>query len=197
MSNSVKKMPVRPAESSELPTNDLWRPFDRLRHQVDRLFEDFSRGRGLLPLSHSPFESDPFLGGHWLGARQPAVEISERPKSYEITVELPGMDEKDIEIKLRDQQLSIKGEKTAEKDEQHKGYHLSERHYGRFKRLFSLPLGVDTNNVQAHFSKGLLSISLPKKPRRSNRKNHSYPEKLSLRPSRQLSREGCPHDINE
>lgn len=76
-----------------------------------------------------------------MAGREPAVDIRELAKSYEITAELPGMDEKNIEIKLTDQQLIIRGEKKAEKDEQHKGYHLSERHYGSFERLFSLPKG--------------------------------------------------------
>ena len=94
----------------------------------------------------------------------PAVDISEKDKSYEITAELPGMDHKNIEIKLSNGSLIIKGEKKEDKEEKRKGYHLSERHYGSFERVFNLPKGVDAEKIDASFSKGVLSISLPKKP---------------------------------
>ena len=99
-----------------------------------------------------------------MGHGMPAVDICEKDKSYEITAELPGMDQKNIEIKLSNGSLIIKGEKKEDKEENRKGYHLSERHYGSFERVFNLPKGVDAEKIDASFSKGVLSISLPKKP---------------------------------
>jgi len=170
MSNSVKKMPVtndvKAAQQSA--GNDLWRPLEKLRQQVDHLFEDFGHRSNLSPFSRGLFDVDPFwrreLGGHSL----PAVDITEKDNSFEITAELPGMDQKNIEIKLSNGSLIIKGEKKQDKEEKHKGYYLSERHYGSFERVFSLPKGVDADKIEASFSKGVLSLSLPKKPEAMN-----------------------------
>jgi HSP20 family protein len=92
------------------------------------------------------------------------VDIAEKEKSFEVTAELPGMDEKDIEIKLSNGNMIIRGEKRQEKEEKKEDYYLSERHYGSFERIFNLPKGVDADKIEASFSKGVLTISLPKKP---------------------------------
>jgi HSP20 family protein len=139
MSNSVKKMPVHTDEKAQHPARtDFWHPLEKLRQQVDHLFEDFNRGTGLSPFSRGLFDVEPF----WL----------------------PGMDQKDIEIRLANGNLIIKGEKKEEKEEKKKGYHLSERHYGSFERVFNLPKGVDSDKIEAQFSKGVLTLTLPKKP---------------------------------
>ena len=166
MSNSVKKMPITTEDkASRTPvTTDLWRPFEKLRQEVDQLFSDFGRGRGLSPFSRGLFDVEPFWPQELTGQSLPAVDITEKDKSYEITAELPGMDQKNIEVKLSNGSLIIKGEKKEDKEEKHKGYHLSERHYGSFERVFSLPKGVDAEKIEANFSKGVLNISLPKKP---------------------------------
>jgi HSP20 family protein len=78
------------------------------------------------------------------------------------------MDQENIDIKLSNGNLIIKGEKKEDKEEKRKGYHVSERHYGAFERAFSLPKGVDADKIEANFSKGVLSISLPKKPEAMN-----------------------------
>ena len=166
MSNSVEKMPVKTEEkSSHQPmTTDIWRPLEKLRQQVDHLFDDFHRRSGLSPFGRSLFEADPLWRGDLMGRRLPAVDITEKDKSFEITAELPGMDQKSIEIKLSNGSLIIRGEKKEDKEEKRKGYCLSERHYGAFERVFNLPKGVDAEKIEASFSKGVLSISLPKKP---------------------------------
>ncbi|CAI8906969.1 Hsp20/alpha crystallin family protein [Pseudomonas serboccidentalis] len=168
MSNSVKKMPVTTEvknKSGQQPmTTDLWRPLEKLRQQVDHLFEDFNRGSGLSPFGRGLFDTEPLWRRELHGFNMPAVDISEKDKSYEITAELPGMDQKNIEIKLSNGSLIIKGEKKEDKEEKRKGYHLSERHYGSFERVFTLPKGVDAEKIDASFAKGVLSISLPKKP---------------------------------
>src|SRR5690606_41318480 len=86
----------------------------------------------------------------------------EKEKEYEITAELPGIDEKNVEIKLANGTLTIKGEKKEEKEEKQKDYHLSERRYGSFQRSFPLPEGIDTDKVEATFAKGVLTVKLPK-----------------------------------
>ncbi len=166
MSNSAKKMPVTTEHKSDrLPmTTDLWRPLEKLRQQVDHLFEDFNLGTSLSPLSRGLFDVEPFWRRELIGHGMPAVDITEKDKSYEITAEVPGMDQKDIEVKLSNGSLIIKGEKQEDKEEKRKGYHLSERHYGSFERVFNLPKGIDADKIDASFSKGVLSISLPKKP---------------------------------
>jgi HSP20 family protein len=94
----------------------------------------------------------------------PAVDVAEKDKAYEVTVELPGMDEKSIEVKLIDDFLSIKGEKQEEKEEKKKDYHLRERYFGSFERRFAVPEGVDRDKIEASFKKGVVTIVLPKKP---------------------------------
>lgn len=166
MSNSVKKMPIQTEnKSSQHPaTSDFWRPLEKLRQQVDHLFDEFNRGSGLSPFSRGLFDVEPFWRRELIGHGLPAVDITEKDKSFEITAELPGMDQKNIELKLSNGNLIIKGEKKEDKEEKSKGYYLSERHYGSFERAFSLPKGVDAEKIEASFSKGVLSISLPKKP---------------------------------
>jgi HSP20 family protein len=93
-----------------------------------------------------------------------AVDIVEKDNAYEVTAELPGMDEKNIEVKLDNGGLTIKGEKQEEKEEKRKGYHLQERRFGSFERYFAVPEGVDTDKIEASFKKGLLTVTLPKKP---------------------------------
>ncbi|MCP1506667.1 HSP20 family protein [Pseudomonas marginalis] len=166
MSNSAKKMPVTAEHKADqhAMTTDLWRPLEKLRQQVDHLFDDFNRGTSLSPFGRGLFDVEPFWRRELIGHGMPAVDITEKEKSYEITAEVPGMDQKDIEIKLSNGSLIIKGEKHEDKEEKRKGYHLSERHYGSFERVFNLPKGIDADKIDARFSKGLLSISLPKKP---------------------------------
>lgn len=165
MSNSVKKTPeAAEVKISQAPmATDPRRLLEKLRQQVDHLFEDFTRGTGVSPFSRGLFDVEPFWPREMMGHGLPAVDITEKEKSYEITAELPGMDNKNIEIKLSNGNLIIKGEKNEDKEEVRKGYHLSERHYGSFERVFNMPKGVDADKIDASFKKGVLSISLPKK----------------------------------
>ena len=92
----------------------------------------------------------------------PAVDLAEKDGEYEITAELPGLDEKDVELRLSNGVLSISGEKKAEHEEKDKNYHFSERRYGSFRRSFRVPEGVDESKIEAHFEKGVLTVKLPK-----------------------------------
>jgi HSP20 family protein len=161
MADIEPKAPAKTEEKAEraaLPA--AWRPFESLRHEIDRLFEDFDRGFWRFP-SPRLFDIEPF----WRrGVTAPAVDIVEREKDYQITAELPGMEEKDIELKVADDVMTIKGEKKEEREEKKKEYHLTERRYGAFRRSFSLPAGVDADKIEASFKKGVLTVTMPKKP---------------------------------
>ena len=102
------------------------------------------------------------------------MDVCEREKEYEITAELPGMDTSNIDVKLANGVLTIKGEKKEEKEEKEKDYYLSERRFGSFQRSFQLPEGIDEDKIQASFEKGVLTIKFPKGPRRRSRKRR-YP----------------------
>lgn len=166
MSSNAEKLPENREETaSKSPSQAAPRHlFENLRHQVDQLFEDFSPSALHLPFARRAFDVEPFWRRDLIGPGMPAVDITEQDKSFEITAELPGLDENNIEIKLSNGNLIIKGEKREESEEKKKGYYLSERHYGSFERIFHLPKGIDPDQIAAHFSKGVLTISLPKKP---------------------------------
>jgi HSP20 family protein len=127
---------------------------------MDRLFDAFEGGR-MSPFFPSSFDVEPFWTRGTLDVA-PAVNIAESDKAYEISAELPGMDEKSIEVKLTNEVLAIKGEKQEEREEKEKGYHVQERHFGSFERLFRVPAGVDTDKITAMFKNGLLIVTLPK-----------------------------------
>ncbi|MFI4998302.1 MAG: Hsp20/alpha crystallin family protein [Reyranellales bacterium] len=91
---------------------------------------------------------------------EPKVEVKENDKSYTVTVELPGIDEKDVKVLVEDDVLTISGEKKVERTDEKT--HYSERSYGSFTRAFTLPLDADRNSVAARFAKGVLTLEIPK-----------------------------------
>ena len=92
----------------------------------------------------------------------PAVDITEDDKAYAVTAELPGIDEKDIDVNVTDDLLILKGEKHQEKEEKTKNRHVTERTYGSVQRAFTMPDGVDRDKIGASFTKGVLTVTLPK-----------------------------------
>jgi HSP20 family protein len=124
--------------------------FTTLQREVDRLFDEFTHGSFLVPARESEI------------AITPRVDVSETDNALEVEVELPGVDEKDVEVTLNDNVLIIKGERKHEREEKKKDFHLVERSFGSFARSISLPFEVDTNAVKASFSKGVLKVTLPK-----------------------------------
>src|SRR3990172_5392275 len=116
------------------------------------------------PASRAPFDVEPFWRGELSFGKAPAVDIVEKEKEYEITAELPGLDENNVEVKFADGLLTIKGEKREEKEERKKDYYLSERRFGSFQRSFQLPDGVDADKIEACFKNGVLTVTLPKSP---------------------------------
>jgi HSP20 family protein len=95
-------------------------------------------------------------------APSPAVDIAENDKHYEIKAELPGLEPANVEVKVANGLLTIKGEKKEEKEEKKENYYLSERRFGSFQRSFSVPAGVDADKIEASFKNGVLAITLPK-----------------------------------
>lgn len=140
-------------------------PLVELRQEVDRLFERAFQGWpsfGGTLAGWSPFRGrELFLPRVW-PSKMPSTDIREGEKDYAITVELPGVEEKDVSVEIGDDMLTVKGEKKSERTEKDKNYHLSERTYGSFERSFRLPTDVDAGKVNASFAKGVLNISLPK-----------------------------------
>jgi HSP20 family protein len=166
MAEAPAKIPVKTEEKPAKAPSALQarQPFDSLRREVDRLFEEFDLGFWRSPFRRSVFDIEPLWRREWTWGAVPAVDIAEKDKAYEITAELPGMDEKDIEVKIAAGNLTIKGEKHEEKEEKKKGYYLQERHYGSFGRRFRIPEGVDADKIEASFKRGLLRVTLPKTP---------------------------------
>jgi HSP20 family protein len=118
-------------------------PIFGLRREIDRLFED-------------TFTRD---GNNWT----PAVDIKESDNDIRIDLELPGLRPEDVEITAENGLLTIRGEKRSERKEGEEGrFHVVERSYGTFMRTFTLPQGVDENQIQAEFSDGVLSVRIPK-----------------------------------
>ncbi len=160
MAESATKTPVTSEQkSAEVP--QLWRPFESLRREIDRLFEEFDGG-SISPFRRPAFDLEPFWRRDATFSA-PAVDITENEKGYELTAELPGMDEKNIEVKLSNGNMIIKGEKKEEKEEKQKGYYLQERRFGSFERTFRVPEEVDADKIEASFNKGVLKVTLPKK----------------------------------
>ncbi|MBO8130695.1 MAG: Hsp20/alpha crystallin family protein [Candidatus Marinimicrobia bacterium] len=121
-----------------------------LYNEVNRIFDTFFSG--------IEEEEDTLVTNFY-----PAVDIEEREKDYYVTVELPGVKKDDVKITIKDNMLTISGEKKSEKKEKGKDYHRSERVYGKFQRTFRLPDMVETENVQAEYKDGILHITIPKK----------------------------------
>jgi len=155
------KLPVKTEKASTSPTQSL---FGNLRREIDRLFEDFDGGIWRSPFRGSAFDVVPFWSRETTWPAAPAVDFTDTEKAYEITAELPGIDEKNVEVKVANGVLSIKGEKQEEKEEKKKDYYLRERNYGSFERAFQVPDGVDADKIEASFKKGVLTVTLPKKP---------------------------------
>jgi HSP20 family protein len=158
--NETTAKPVVKVESKEGRTPSSSREWDA----IDDVFGEFDRSWQALrnrfwrsPVGRTV--SDRIEAG-WLPV--PAVDIVEKDKAYEVKVELPGIDPANVEVKISDGMLTLKGEKKEEKEEKKEDYYLSERRFGSFQRSFRVPDSVNVDNVDASFKNGLLAITLPK-----------------------------------
>ena len=161
MTKAETQIPVKAEAKGQVPApaTTRWPHLATLRSEIDRLFEDFDLG-GRFPF-RSLRDIEPFFRGE-LNLTAPAVDMVEKEKEYEITAELPGIDEKNVEIKTANGMLTITGEKQEQKEEKKKDYFLSERRYGSFTRSFRLPEGTDADKITAKITKGVLTVTLPK-----------------------------------
>ena len=130
-----------------------WEPFrefttlqDRMNRLFRESFHDAGRDESLATSSFAP-----------------AVDVYEDEHKVTLKIEVPGIDEKDIEVRVENNTLTVHGERKIEKEEKQENYRRVEREYGSFTRTFALPQTVDTENVSANYDKGVLKISLPKK----------------------------------
>ena len=130
----------------ELTTWKPLRELDKMRGEMDRLWDSFFEGR-----PHVRF-------GEWF----PTLDVSETKNDFVVKVELPGMDQKDIDVSLSDGHLTIKGEKKKEKEEKEENYHFIERSYGTFTRSVQLPKEVKHDKISASYKNGILKVVLPK-----------------------------------
>lgn len=143
-----------------------WRAGDNLMEQMRTEMDDvFQRFFGLPVEAKANGESNIWA---------PRVDISETDKAFIVKADLPGVDPKDVEINVRDGVLTVRGEKKEQKEEKHKNYHRVERFVGQFYRSIPLPVGVDEDNVQATTTKGVLSVTIPKKP-------EAQPKKIAVK----------------
>src|SRR6516162_5584566 len=147
---------VKKASQSETTVPEVWGSF---RSEMDRLFDRFARGFGLPSLRSIADFEPPWRS---FGFSAPPIDMSEDDKAYKISAELPGLDAKDVEVSVSGDRLVLKGEKRQEHEEKNKNYYHSERTYGSFQRSFELPASVDRDKIAADFSKGVLTIALPK-----------------------------------
>jgi HSP20 family protein len=134
---------------------DPSRELDTLQSDINRVFEAFFGGRSANGATQ-----------RWV----PAMDLVETDEHLVLKADLPGLDKEDVKIEIKDNVLTISGERKAEHEEHKDGYHRVERAYGSFSRSLSLPQGIDADQVQADFDKGVLEVRIPKpaeqKPRR-------------------------------
>ena len=155
MAKTSESVPVKSGrqDTSKHPISDL-------RRDIESVFDRFMSG--CPTFKHGdvwyPFKDFP----HSAQVLSPSVDVTETDTGYEIEAELPGLDQKDIELTLTDNILTLKGEKKQEREEKKKEYYLSERSYGSFQRSFRLPDDSDLDKLSTTFRNGVLKISLPK-----------------------------------
>jgi HSP20 family protein len=130
------------------------RDFDNLHREMDRMLDEFFRV--------SPLRTMQTPEVFAFGDVMPTIDVAEDEKMFRISVELPGMDEKDIDVTLAEGLLTIRGEKKQEHEDKGKEFYRKERSFGSFRRAIPIPIDVDESKIDASFKKGVLLISLPK-----------------------------------
>lgn len=151
-------------------------PFRAMRREMENLFRSVGQG------ASSPN----------IGAGAPAISVAETNDAFEVTAELPGVDEKDINVSLDENQLIISGEKKAESTREEKDWHVEERSYGSFYRSMSLPFEPEDGAVDAHFDKGVLRLTI-KKPAKATKVTKTIGIKTGAPPSADTSKTATPN----
>jgi HSP20 family protein len=158
-----KQIPVQKGADPERAVESRANPMHALQRRINDIFDDFWGGFQMPTL---------YWPGVALNTFSPKVNVEESEKSIRVKAELPGMEEKDIEVTLTDDGLTISGEKKTEKEEKGKSFVRREMSYGSFQRTIALPAPVEANKVKASFKNGILEIELPvpEKARRQTQK---------------------------
>jgi HSP20 family protein len=139
-----KTVPVRREEGH---------PMQTLQRDMDQLFDEFFKGLDIVPFRAFEETWDAF---------SPRVDVAESDEQVQVSVELPGMDEKDIDVSLSHDVLTVSGEKKEEMEDRGRNYYRIERSYGSFQRSIPLPCEVEVDKTEAVYKKGVLTITLPK-----------------------------------
>jgi HSP20 family protein len=158
MAKSAGKLPVEKRNPVEAPER---RPLEALRSRIDRLFDEFDSGMFRRSFRDAVAQFEPLWKSED-GLTVPAVDIVEKETAFEITAELPGIDEKDVAVEVANGSVTIRGQKQADTEERTKDYYMSERRFGSFVRTFRIPEGVNEDGIEASFAKGVLSVTMPK-----------------------------------
>lgn len=130
-------------------------PFGTLQREVNRVFDEVFRG----------------VGSAAAVSFAPSIDVHETEAGLEVTAELPGMSEQDIQLSLEGDLMTIAGEKKSERREEKGGARLTERSYGSFRRSFRLPFAPEQDKVTAQFDKGVLTVALPRPPQQAPASN--------------------------
>lgn len=141
---SPTQVPVK--QGASVPSRPVFSVFSSLQREIDRLFEDFT---------------PTFATGRGLADVKAQMDLAETPEGLELTVELPGLEEKDVAVSVSDGLLTVSGEKRFESEKKDKNYHFVERSYGSFSRSIDLPAGVTADKIKATMSKGVLKVVIP------------------------------------
>lgn len=149
MEVDVSMRELMPWRSAGRMHSETEHPLLSLQREMDALFNDFARSGGNPPLT----EAGRFL---------PPTNVSENPECFRVTAELPGMDLKDVTVRLEGGALVISGKKEGEKEEKGRDWYRKERTSGEFRRVIQLPDAIDENKVAATFAKGVLTVDVPK-----------------------------------
>ncbi|WP_281983905.1 Hsp20/alpha crystallin family protein [Azonexus hydrophilus] len=159
-----------PVQRSDLPVaGSAVSPIMQLHREIDRLFDDAFRGFGFPTLASPRWPSE------LPGMLRPALDIQETDKQYTIALEVPGVEEKDIQITLDNDVLVVRGEKRQEQEKKDGGFHRIERSYGSFQRALNLPADANQDAIKAAFKNGVLSITIDKREAGAPKQGRSIP----------------------
>jgi len=154
---------LRSWDEDEREFDSFFTGMDSLHKEMDRLFDEFRK------MSAHPMP----MGRSWnLAQVTPRIDETEDDKAFHVKVELPGMDQEDVDITLTDGLLTIRGEKKQEEEEKGKDFYRTERAFGTFRRSIPIPVEVDESKIDASFKKGVLNITLPKSAEAQKKVKH-------------------------
>jgi HSP20 family protein len=156
---------LRRWEPDEGPFGTIRRQMDTLHREMDRMFEEMSSEPVRTPFTPTAF-------GHEL--TMPQIDETEDDKAFYVSIELPGMDEKDVDIMLSGRLLTIRGDKKEDEKEEGKDFYRRERKFGSFRRTLELPGEVDESKIEAFFKKGVLRVMLPRTAEAQSKIKHIH-----------------------